>query len=157
MRVPVRLLLLFLAVTAALDVAFAAEEWRIRKLPGESIRTAGDGELQGAPDGLPDGLVARADGSADIAAAWYVDPTRRYRHGILGDAVEAAGLRVETRDGRLLTFRLPEELKPFNLTGEVVWCGAHGCGIRFNDISKQQAVRLQIFSEAEAAVYNIIS
>ena len=56
-----------------------------------------------------------------------------------------------------MTFRLPEELKPFHLSGEVVWCGSHGCGIRFSDISKQQSVRLQLFSEAEAVVYNIIS
>ena len=77
--------------------------------------------------------------------------------------ISALGVFIETDQPILvgqqvkLSFRLPEELHPFNLTGEVVWCGAHGCGIRFNDITKHESVRLQIFSEAEAAVYDIIS
>lgn len=77
--------------------------------------------------------------------------------------ISAFGVFIETDQpipvGRQvkLSFRLPAELLPFKLTGEVVWCGVYGCGIRFSDITKQQVVRLQMFSEAEAAVYNIIS
>ena len=47
---------------------------------------------------LPDGATARAD-AGDIAAAWYVAPTARYDHGILGDRTEAGGLAVSLRAG----------------------------------------------------------
>ena len=49
-------------------------------------------------NGLPDGRIA--NGTKDIARAWLADPTRRYGHGVLGDAIEAASLVVERRDGR---------------------------------------------------------
>jgi hypothetical protein len=47
---------------------------------------------------LPDGRVAL--GKGPIARAWLAEPTGRYGHGVLGDAVEAASLIVERRDGR---------------------------------------------------------
>ncbi len=66
-----------------------------------------DEETGAAPeDGLPDGRVARS-ATGSISAAWYVRPTERYGHGILGDAVEAAGLRVRLRQGGTLTHVLP--------------------------------------------------
>jgi len=49
--------------------------------------------------GLPDGLVA--SGAKDIARAWLAQPTRRYSHGVLGDAIEAASIVIQRRDGRL--------------------------------------------------------
>lgn len=55
-------------------------------------------------EGLPDGVVEAGTGS--IAAAWLIYPTTRYDHGILGDAIEAAGLRVEFQDGRSADLRL---------------------------------------------------
>jgi len=60
-----------------------------------------------APDGIPYGYVAEADG-AGIRSAWYFDPTTRYDHGILGDAVEGGGLAVEDDFGRRYDVRLPE-------------------------------------------------
>ena len=48
-------------------------------------------------DALPDGVVEI--GSGEIAAAWLIDPTTRYDHGVLGDAVEAGGFRLRFRDG----------------------------------------------------------
>jgi hypothetical protein len=60
-----------------------------------------------APDGLPDGRVARSE-TGDIRAAWYIQPTTRYRHAILGDAVEAGGLRVALADGQELSLELPD-------------------------------------------------
>ena len=61
-----------------------------------------------APDpALPDGLVAAAE-RGDVSSAWYIDPTRRYAHAVLGDAIEAAGLRVRTADGRELDYPLPQ-------------------------------------------------
>jgi hypothetical protein len=38
--------------------------------------------------------------------AWLIDPTDRYRHAVLGDAIEAGAFAVESPDGRLLSFRL---------------------------------------------------
>ena len=63
-----------------------------------------------APDDrerLPDAQVTR--GSGAIAAAWLIAPTQRYRHGVLGDAVEAGGLRVQRRNGARLELRLGED------------------------------------------------
>jgi hypothetical protein len=50
---------------------------------------------------LPDGEVTRSGGMV----AYLVDPTTRYGHGVLGDAIEAGGFVVE-RDGQRLLFRL---------------------------------------------------
>ncbi|WP_376989044.1 hypothetical protein [Bosea sp. R86505] len=50
---------------------------------------------------LPDGEVTRSAG----VTAYLVDPTTRYGHGVLGDAIEAGGFVVE-RDGQRLLFRL---------------------------------------------------
>ncbi|MEE8272558.1 MAG: VCBS repeat-containing protein [Alphaproteobacteria bacterium] len=49
------------------------------------------------PDLLPHGRVVGGDN--DIVAAWLALPTDRYRHGVLGDRLEAAALRVRRRDG----------------------------------------------------------
>jgi hypothetical protein len=53
---------------------------------------------------LPDGEVTRT-GSL---AAYLIEPTTRYDHGVLGDAIEAGGFAVE-RKGRTLTYRLPAD------------------------------------------------
>ena len=65
---------------------------------------------------LPDGGVAQSR-SGNITGAWYVAPTNRYDHGILGDRIEAGGLAVKTPDGQALAFELPgthvfEDLTP---------------------------------------------
>jgi hypothetical protein len=53
---------------------------------------------------LPDGEVTRSAG----LTAYLVDPTTRYGHGVLGDAIEAGGFVVE-REGKRLLFRLGPE------------------------------------------------
>lgn len=95
---------IFLSSTAA---AFAAD-WQVVPLDAVDYAKAMAESGARAPDGLPDGLVAEAAG--DIRAAWYVGPTRRYAHGILGDAIEASALRVETEDGAKLTYDLPANM-----------------------------------------------
>jgi hypothetical protein len=60
-----------------------------------------------AQERLPDGIVTT--GSNDIAQAWLTRPTKRYDHAILGDAIEAGGLAVKTRDGKTLELVLPQE------------------------------------------------
>ena len=80
---------------AASDAALPANVWR-----GEEVRP---------PDGLPDGSVSLFGSDNDkTLAAWYGSPTGRYRHGILGDAIEAGSLHVEVRDGRRYSLVLPD-------------------------------------------------
>jgi hypothetical protein len=55
-------------------------------------------------DALSDGRIAI--GTRDIARAWLAEPTTRYDHGILGDAVEASSLVIEKRDGKRQIVRL---------------------------------------------------
>ena len=51
--------------------------------------------------GLSDGRVATSGGA--IARAWLAHPTDRYRHGVLGDAIEAGSVVIERSDGRIGT------------------------------------------------------
>lgn len=44
----------------------------------------------------------------DVVSARYDDPTTRYPHGILGDAIEHGALVMETEKGRRLRVVLPE-------------------------------------------------
>lgn len=53
---------------------------------------------------LPDGIVTRAG----AYSAYLIAPTTRYRHGVLGDAIEAGGFAVEHK-GRRLVYRLGED------------------------------------------------
>lgn len=90
---------------------------------GDRYRLAGQGNRAGllplppplpgstptpdAPGLVPHGTVAR--GSGDIAFAWLADATARYAHGILGDRLEAATLRLRMAgDGRILQRVLPD-------------------------------------------------
>ena len=59
------------------------------------------------------GCIAVAD---TIVDARYTDPTDRYAHGVLGDAIEYAGLEIELANGRTERFVLEqnvfEDLEP---------------------------------------------
>jgi hypothetical protein len=64
---------------------------------------------------LTDGRIAA--GKREIARAWLAEPTNRYGHGVLGDAIEAASIVVERKDGKHETVRLGndsvfEDLEP---------------------------------------------
>ncbi len=126
-------------------VSATAADWRAEVVPtpgrvtavetaGKDVRVAIDGRwyrvgadaarLESAPPfdrpaipagGLPDGRVAV--GSGTIARAWLAEPTGRYRHGVLGDAIEAGSLVIERRNGRRGVLRLGadavfEDLEP---------------------------------------------
>lgn len=72
--------------------------------------------LRPSGDALPDGTFAI--GLNDIAGSWLVAPTTRYDHAVLGDAIEAGGLRARLRGGGELDYRLPpdsvfEALRPW--------------------------------------------
>lgn len=47
-----------------------------------------------------------AIGIDKIARAWLAEPTSRYRHGVLGDAIEAGSLVIERRDDQRKILRL---------------------------------------------------
>jgi hypothetical protein len=81
-------------------LALRAGALRLRAVPNYREKAP-----QGRADMLPDGIVTVGHG--DITAAWLTGPTRRYDHGVLGDAVEASGLRMQNRAGRTLSFELP--------------------------------------------------
>ncbi|MEP3786774.1 VCBS repeat-containing protein [Ascidiaceihabitans sp.] len=46
--------------------------------------------------------------SDTIQSAEYTDPTTRYTHGVLGDAIEHGSLRLTLQDGRKVTITLPQ-------------------------------------------------
>jgi hypothetical protein len=100
--------LMVLAAMCLAVPAFAApEEWTARKVekpevPPEILPE----ERKPAPSGIPGMLIATGPEGGSIAAAWYAQPTTRYRHGILGDTIEGGALQVALRSGRRLSFRL---------------------------------------------------
>jgi len=92
-------------------VTSPAAELKVRSIgPTPTVASASE-----KPDQLPLSRVAR--GNRDIAVAWLAGPTDRYRHGVLGDDLEATRLVVETRSGKRLQVDLPlkrvfEDLEP---------------------------------------------
>lgn len=46
--------------------------------------------------------------AADIQTVEFTEPTGRYTHGVLGDAIEWGGLRLTDTNGRGVVLRLPE-------------------------------------------------
>ncbi|MCP5371923.1 MAG: VCBS repeat-containing protein [Hyphomicrobiales bacterium] len=80
-------------------------------LDGDRLSLEADDELQQdpfpRPGRLPDGGVAM--GRRNIHAAWLTGPTDRYRHGALGDTIEAGGLAVELKNSVVLRYDLPPD------------------------------------------------
>lgn len=99
-----RVLTIAAALLISANVATAAD-WVAQSSSG--YKAPGEGPK--ASNGLPDGHVAQF-ASGSVRKAWYVEPTKRYRHAILGDAIEAGGLRVELSSGKQLTLSLPRNL-----------------------------------------------
>ena len=87
--------------------ASVAGEWSAKR--GSTYSPPSEGPRATGGNTLPDGHVALAS-SGDIAKAWYIKPTSRYRHAILGDAIEAGGLEVQLRNGGSLELSLPKNL-----------------------------------------------
>ena len=83
----------------------AAAEWRLTPADVGPDVFAISGAP--APEGSPDARIAVRRGG-DIVEAWYAEPTERYRHGVIGDAVEAGALLARTADGATLRLDLPE-------------------------------------------------
>lgn len=128
-----------LALLASAAGPALAAEWRVERVPvkgrvtaisqigndvrieigGKWLRPFVDGKRitlapVGPPDqakpphgALPDGRVVT--GANDISRAWLAEPTTRYGHGVLGDAIEAASLVMEFRAGGRAMVRLPSD------------------------------------------------
>lgn len=59
------------------------------------------------PEGaLPDGVIVT---SKNGDRAWLAAPTNRYRHGVLGDGIEAGALIYEAKGGTIRTLTLSED------------------------------------------------
>ena len=96
------ILLSITAVSAQQAPKWQLEEINDNSIPPEIVKDT----RAPAPNSLPDGRIATAKG--DIVEAWYSEPTTRYGHGVLGDAIEAGALRVKNNRGETFTFRLPK-------------------------------------------------
>jgi hypothetical protein len=100
---PFRISSLMTLVAAMLLLAGGAkaqQKWSIEKLDPSAYPAEIVTETRPIMDGgLPDGLLATA-AADDIRKAWFSQPTERYRHAILGDAIEAGTLNVETDRGK---------------------------------------------------------
>ncbi len=95
-----RPLIAALLFAAAPATALEARLVTLDRLPRDSRMES----LERRPDMLPDGVVVR--GRRNIHAAWLTGPTGRYRHGVLGDDIEAAGLAVVLSGRRVLLLSL---------------------------------------------------
>ncbi len=82
--------------------------WAAVMLDGAGLRLSpavAPGTRYNTPsNAIPDATPTWADGN--IRVGWLVEPTQRYPHGILGDKVEAASLRLQGPNGGLSELRL---------------------------------------------------
>jgi hypothetical protein len=79
-------------------IAIGPNWYRIAPATGTLITAQAPGFPAVPPGGLSDGWAASSDGA--IARAWLAHPTDRYRHGVLGDSIEAGSVVIERSDGR---------------------------------------------------------
>jgi len=99
----------FAILAANQNSAFAQDMWTATSLDPTSYPPEIVPETRRpAPNAFPHGLVETHDGGGDIHSAWYEGPTDRYRHGVLGDTIEASALTVKLPDGTRLTYHLPD-------------------------------------------------
>ncbi len=87
----------------------AKQNWQIKQLDASGFPTEiVTDERPMAINGLPDGRIAESVGKTIIQKAWYSQPTARYQHGILGDAIEGGSLVIVTDDGLRIEYQLPK-------------------------------------------------
>ncbi|WP_340160048.1 hypothetical protein [uncultured Hoeflea sp.] len=103
-----------------------------------------------APAGaLPDGRIASAI-SGDIRQAWFARPTRRYVHGVLGDAVEAGSLMAVTVSGEQVEAVLPEHQVFEDITPRIADLDGDGT----NEVI---AIRSSTSGGAAVAIYGLVN
>jgi len=103
---------------------------------------------EAAPDGIPGGSIATATSGEGIQRAWYAEPTDRYPHGALGDAIEGGALVAEDLYGRDYLVRLgPTEVFE-DMTPRIVDIDGDGS----NEVV---TIRSSVRAGAAVAVYGI--
>ncbi len=117
-----RVLLTFFLLLAGAVGAPAQQQWTLTEItdgsvPAEIVADSRELAIDVYSGALPDGRIATIANTDDVASAWYSEPTGRYTHGVLGDAIEAGALKIKTPRGETKTFRLPrtevfEDLTP---------------------------------------------
>lgn len=100
-----------------------------------------------ADDRLPDGQVARASGDGPVEA-WYGRPTERYRHGVLGDAIEGGSLVVVDSRGARHAIVLNDEYVFEDITPRIADLDGDGS----NEIV---AIRTDLRAGAALAIYGL--
>jgi Tfp pilus assembly protein PilZ len=77
--------------------------------------------------------------------------------------ISRSGAFIETTESftsrlkMLLRFSSPEDRKPLNLIGEIVWSDPQGVGVKFHHLTKDQGRQLKRFSEKTEEVLKIAS
>lgn len=77
--------------------------------------------------------------------------------------ISKSGAFIETNENftsglkMLLRFSSPEDRKPLNLIGEIVWSDPRGVGVKFHHLTKDQSRLLKNFSEKTEEVLEIAS
>ena len=107
------ILLLTLSAIARADMGLEALGYTVEYLATSGAEARPD--IERPADALPDGIPDR--GFRDIARIWLIAPTDRYDHGVLGDTIEAGGLRAILSNGQTAEFHLGdnsvfEDLRP---------------------------------------------
>ncbi|MDF1721203.1 MAG: VCBS repeat-containing protein [Minwuia sp.] len=75
-------------------------------------------------DALPDAVSARGTGL--IEQVWLGQPVKRYRHGILGDRIEAGTLYARLSNGRIIGHRLGSRFVFEDLTARLADLNGNG-------------------------------
>jgi hypothetical protein len=94
----------------AVVVRAEAGDYEVARLPGGKLALAPVAPPEAVP--VPSDIIPHArviEGTRNIRAAWLAGPTKRYGHGVLGDAVEASALKVETVGGDIVSLELGED------------------------------------------------
>jgi len=99
-----------LVAIAILTQPMAATAFEIKTLSSPEMSAKATALLAAPPravvpaGALPDTEIAT--GSGHIRKVWLTDPTDRYGHGVLGDAIEAGGIAAELTDGTIARLKL---------------------------------------------------
>ena len=100
-----------------------------------------------AKDRLPHGGEAEAQGNGPVRA-WYEQPTKRYDHGVLGDAIEGGSLVVLDGAGRKYELVLPEAFVFEDVTPRIADLDGDGQ----NEVI---TIRTKLTAGAAVAVYQL--
>lgn len=92
------------AETRSVKVRANDQHFRIAKSGAELtlLRSSGPAPKDRPDDAIPHSSIV--SGSNDITLAWLADGTDRYAHGVLGDMIEAAAVKVRTATGKTANF-----------------------------------------------------